>query len=140
MGATLNSAGGIVELTPVESSNDKLWGSFADAYQRNVWVFTRTGDESLLYFNTQTQTAGSAGYASGVEYGCATLLGDDKKGALVADLTPSCLAPAPVRSGPIDTNGAAGLSGVTGIWAFDVTNDEVATATFRGFRVERAND
>ena len=134
------SAGGIVELTPVESRRDELWGSFADAYQKNVWVFIRTGDESLLYFNTQTQAAGSVGYAAGVEYGCATLFGDDDEGALVPDLTTTCLAPAPVRSGPIDTNGAAGLSGVTGIWAFEVRNDEIATATFRGFRVERAND
>lgn len=130
------SAGGVVELRPVESRKVELWGSFADAYRKNVCVFTRTGDESLVYFNTQTQASGTIGYAAGVEYGCATLLGDDE-GALVPNLTPTCLVPAPVRSGPVDTNGAAGLSGVTGLWGFDVDDDQVVTPTFRGFRVER---
>jgi hypothetical protein len=136
------SAGGLVELAPVDSRRDEIWGSFADAYQRNVWVFTRGGDgddddDSLLYFDTQTQASASVGYAEGVEYGCATVLGSEEQGALAPDLAASCLAPAPVTSGPVDTNGAAGLSGFTGIWSFQVDRDELTTPTFHGFRVER---
>jgi hypothetical protein len=135
-------AGGFVELTPVESRRDELWGSFADPYQKNVWVFRGTGDDDddgrgVLFFNTHTQGASALGYAAGVEYGCATLLGEEDEGALLPNLTPTCLAPAPVTSGPVDTNGSAGLSAVTGAWSFRVDNDELSTPGFRGFRVER---
>jgi hypothetical protein len=134
-------AGGLVELTPVESLRDALWGSFADAYRRNVWVFLRTedggGDEQpILYFNIQTQGASALGRAVGIEYACATMRGGDHQGELVPNLTATCLAPAPFTNGPVDTNGTAGLSQVSGAWAFHAHRDDLTTPTFRGFRVE----
>lgn len=131
------SAGGIVELAQVESRGGEIWGSFADAYQRNVWVFTGRDDDddddALWYFHTQTQVG--AGRSAGVEYACATIT-DDKEGAIFPDLTADCFAPAPRSSGPIDTNGTAGLSHVAGAWTFRVDGDQLLTPTFRGFRIK----
>ena len=130
------SAGGLVELAEVESRGGEIWGSFADVYQRNVWVFTGRGDnddDALWYFHTQTQAG--AGRSAGVEYACATIT-DDKDGAIFPDLTTNCVAPAPRSSGPIDTNGTAGLSHVSGAWTFRVDGDQLLTPTFRGVRIK----
>jgi hypothetical protein len=131
------TGGGLVELKPIESRRDALWGSFADAYRRNVWVFTRTGDDeqAIFYFNVHTQRSDSLGHAPGIEYACATLQGGDHQGELTPDLTATCAAPAPGVNGPVDTNGAAGLSGVSGPWPFHAHRDELTTPTFHGFRV-----
>lgn len=135
------TGGGLVELTPVESRRDALWGSFADVYRRNVWVFTSTGDDgdddeqAILYFNVHTQGSTSLGHAVGIEYACATLQGNDHRGELAPDLSADCTAPAPVVNGPVDTNGAAGLSQVSGAWPFHAHRDELTTTTFHGFRV-----
>jgi hypothetical protein len=131
------TAGGLVELAPVESRNDRIWGSFADVYQKDVWVFVDAGDDVLLYFNTQTQSSTSLGYAAGVEYACGTILGSGEEGLLSPDLTATCLAPAPGIAGPVDTNGTAGLSHHAGPWSFRVNNDDLISPTFQGFRVER---
>jgi hypothetical protein len=128
------SAGGLVELAKVESRGGEIWGSFADAYQRNVWVFASSDDddEEIRYFYTHTQAgAGSAG----VEYACATTT-DDKEGIVFPDLTTNCFVPAPGSNGPVDTNGTAGLSHVSGAWTFRVDGDQLLTPTFRGFRVK----
>jgi hypothetical protein len=131
------AAGGLVELAPVESRSDRIWGSFADVYQKNVWVFVDAGDDVLLYFNTQTQGSTSLGYSAGVEYACGTIVGSGEEGLLTPDLTATCLAPAPGIAGPVDTNGTAGLSHHAGAWSFRVNNDDLTSSTFRGFRVER---
>ena len=140
------SAGGFVTLEPVESRGDRIWGSFADAYRKNVWVFVHLDDdddddvEAALYFNTQTQAvpgSTSLGYAAGIEYACGTIVGSGEEGLLSPDLAATCLAPAPGTVGPVDTNGTAGLSHHAGAWGFRVNNDELIAPTFHGFRVER---
>jgi hypothetical protein len=136
------SAGGFVELAPVESRGDRIWGSFADVYQKNVWVFVQPDgddddDDALLYFNTQTQGSTSLGYVAGVEYACGTIAGSGEEGLLSPNLPGTCLAPAPGTAGPVDTNGTAGLSHHAGAWSYRVDRDELASTTFQGFRVER---
>jgi hypothetical protein len=51
------------------------------------------------------------------------------------DFSATCVAPAPDNDGPIDTNGAAGLSGQAGAWVFAVAGDTLTSGTFRGQRV-----
>jgi hypothetical protein len=135
---------GLFELEAVESRNNQLYGSFADAYHRNVWVFVGAGDDDddedeLYVFNTQTQAgAGSTaqGRQSGVEYVCAELTGSSDNGALTPDFSDDCDAPAPGEDGPVDTSGAAGLSHLSGAWPFAIGGDVITSPTFRGIRVD----
>ncbi|HET7204276.1 MAG TPA: hypothetical protein VFI92_13000 [Steroidobacteraceae bacterium] len=136
--------GGLLELVPVESKGGDIYGSFADAYHRNFWVFTAAdGDDNgdaLHFFNTQTQAdegATSQGYQAGVEYACGTIVeGSPSGGTLSTDLGAACQAPAPGTDGPVDTNGTSGLSHASGSWSFDIQGDELISPTFRGRRVE----
>jgi hypothetical protein len=130
---------GIFELVPVESKNNELYGSFADAYHRNFWVFTDAGSDDLYVFNTQTQAdegATAQGYLAGVEYACGTIVeGSDSGGTLSTDFSANCQAPAPGTAGAVDTNGTSGLSAASGAWSFDVGGNDLVGATFRGRRV-----
>ena len=140
---TLVTLGGFLQLTPVESSGNRIQGSFADAYHRQFWVFSEVDDDddaALHFFDAQTQAdegATSQGHQAGVEYGCGTIVdGSTSGGTLSADLGGSCQAPAPGTDGPVDTNGTYGLSHVSGGWVFDIDGDELLSPTFRGLRLD----
>jgi hypothetical protein len=130
---------GTVELVPVDSKKKQLFGSYADAYERSVWIFTDAGHGSLYVFNVQTQAdegATSQGYEAGVEYACATLVGSPENGTLLADFTATCQAPAPGSNGAVDTNGSSGFSGTVSLWSYQVDGDLLVGSTFRGLRVD----
>jgi hypothetical protein len=126
-----------LQLTPVLSIPGTLYGSFTDAYRRNVWVFLEAGLGSVHFLNTETQAgpAATPGRMNGIEYACAAINGTPVSGTLTPDFGATCLAPAPEVDGPIDTNGTSGLSHHVGPWEFSVDGDALTSSTFNGTRV-----
>jgi hypothetical protein len=124
-------------LEPVTSVPGMLYGSFTDAYRRNVWLFLDDGLGGVHFLNTETQAdpAATSGRVAGIEYACGTLSGTAASGTLARDFGATCLAPAPAVDGPVDTNGTSGLSHYAGTWAFSVEGDALTSSTFNGRRV-----
>jgi hypothetical protein len=127
-----------IDLVPVQSTTGEIYGSFADRYHKNFWVFVPQGGADLISFNTQTQAdvePTSLGHEAGIEYACGTITGTAASGTLDPDFGDGgCDAPA-LDHGPVDTNGTSGLSHVAGSWSFDVDVDALSTTTFDGTRV-----
>jgi hypothetical protein len=126
------------DIVPVESTTGHIIGSFSDAYRKSFWVFLPAGGSDIYFFiaETQSDTAPtSQGHVAGVEYACGRITGTTASGTLERIFSAVCLAPAPGIDGPVDTNGTAGLSHVTGSWSFAVSGDSLETTTFNGFRL-----
>ena len=132
------SGGDVVFLVPVPSIPGQLFGSFADAYHRNFWLFLQASGGGVHFLDTETQAdpaAASTDRVAGLEYACAVLAGSPDAGTLSPDFGATCLAPAPGADGPVDTNGTAGLSSHTGAWEFSVAGDALTGSTFNGTRI-----
>lgn len=132
------SGGDVVFLTPVPSIPGQLFGSFADAYHRNFWLFLQASGGGVHFLDTETQADPAAtanDRVAGLEYACGALAGSPAGGTLSPDFGASCLAPAPGADGPVDTNGTAGLSNHTGAWEFSVAGDALTGSTFNGTRI-----
>ena len=133
------SRGGTLDFSPVPSTPGQIYGSFADAYRRNFWLFLQADAVGGVYFlNTETQADSNAaptGRVAGVEYACGAILGTASSGILSSDFSAFCLAPAPGIDGPVDTNGTSGLSNYSGAWVFSVAGDTLTSSTFHGIRV-----
>jgi hypothetical protein len=126
----------VFEFTPVASTGGQIFGSFADAYRRNFWLFLEADANNVYFLNTETQAdpnAAPTGRVAGVEFACGAISGTPSSGTLLRDFSASCLLPA--DDGPVDTNGTAGLSHFAGPWAFNVDQDALTSSTFSGTRV-----
>lgn len=135
---TLSSGGDVLFLVPVLSIPGQLFGSFADAYHRNFWLFLQASGGGVNFLNTETQAdpgATSLDRVAGLEYACGALAGSPAGGTLSPDFSATCLAPAPGADGPVDTNGTAGLSNHAGAWEFSVVGDALTSSTFNGTRI-----
>ncbi len=131
----LNVTGGdVFEFSPVYSLAGQIYGSFADAYRRNVWLFLAADINGVYFLNTETQAnpAASTGRVAGLEFACGASTGTVSSGTLSPDFSATCLTPA--DDGPVDTNGTAGLSNV-GTWEFRVDDGALTSSTFNGMRV-----
>jgi hypothetical protein len=125
------------EFRPVASAPGQIYGSFADAYRRNIWLFLGADANGVYFLNTETQAAPDAaptGPVAGLEYACGAITGTASTGTLLPDFSSAtCLIPA--DDGPVDTNGTSGLSNFVGSWSFSVEGDALTSSTFSGMRV-----
>jgi hypothetical protein len=125
-----------IQLSPVVSAAGQIYGSFTDAYRRNIWLFLEAGVNGVYFLNTETQASPDApptARVAGVEYACGALNGTASIGTLSPDFSATCLIPA--DDGPVDTNGTSGLSHYIGSWQFSVSGDALTSSTFSGTRV-----
>jgi hypothetical protein len=133
----LDVAGGdAVEFSPVFSAAGQIYGSFADAYRRNFWLFLGADANGVYFLNTETQAdprAPPTARVAGLEYACGTINGTASSGTLTRDFSATCFTP--VDDGPVDTNGTSGLSHYVGSWEFNVVGDVLTSSTFDGVRV-----
>jgi hypothetical protein len=133
---TLTNGSGQLVLVPVVSSAGEIFGSFADRYHRNFWLFADADGGGGVYFlNTETQADATSGHDAGVEYACGTITGK-AAGTLDPDFNHGhCNPPAPHHDGAVDTNGTSGLSDLTAPWSFNVLIDTLSSSTFDGTRI-----
>lgn len=128
-----------LDFVPVESTAGTVFGSFADPYHRNFWLFLSAGGDSVYFFNTQTQAdsgSTSLGFDAGVEFACGDIDGTTIIGRLDPEFDrDSCQIPFPEDDDPVDTNGTSGLSHLAGPWNFSVILDTLSSSTFDGRRI-----
>jgi len=131
------TGGDALEFRPVFSAAGQIYGSFADVYRRNFWLFLGADANNVYFLNTETQADPNAGpttRVAGLEYACGALNGTASSGTMSRDFSSAtCLTP--VDGGPVDTNGTAGLSHFVGSWEFSVNGDALTSSTFSGMRV-----
>jgi hypothetical protein len=135
---TLTTPSRQFDLVPVDSTTGQIFGSFADRYHRNFWLFTDAGGGDVYFFDTETQagTGVASGHDTGIEYACGSLSGTPSAGTVGPDFGHGhCRPPAPHHDDAVDTNGSSGLSNLSAPWNFNVAVDTLSSPTFGGTRI-----